>query len=234
MKSFSCAFLVPLFEKAKGRWIRFWMRFAGLTFTGRMATRLAAWAAPPYTARLYLSRLNRQGYVDPSVSIHHTDLKLGRNVFVADRVVLNQIEGGGRLEIGDDVFIFRDTIIATGHGKSGSVIIGSGTAIQPRCQIMGYVSPVVIGSSVMIAPNCLIYSYSHGTAAGQPMHAQPLESKGGVVIEDGAWLGAGVIVLDGVRIGNGAVVGAGSVVSRDIPAGAIAMGIPAKVIRMRS
>jgi acetyltransferase-like isoleucine patch superfamily enzyme len=59
-------------------------------------------------------------------------------------------------------------------------------------------------------------------------------SRGDILIEDDAWIGFGVIVLDGVHIGSGAVIGAGSVVTRDIPANAIAAGIPAKVIRMRS
>ena len=53
-------------------------------------------------------------------------------------------------------------------------------------------------------------------------------------MEDGVNLGFGVIVVDGVTIGKGAAVGAGSVVVQDIPPGAIAMGVPARVLRMRS
>jgi acetyltransferase-like isoleucine patch superfamily enzyme len=52
-------------------------------------------------------------------------------------------------------------------------------------------------------------------------------------LEDDVWLGLGVAVLEGVRIGRGAVIGAGAVVTRDIPAYAIAIGVPARVVRFR-
>ena len=54
-----------------------------------------------------------------------------------------------------------------------------------------------------------------------------------IIIGDGVWLGHGVIILPEVTIGNGAIIGAGSVVTKDIPAYAIAVGNPAKVIRYR-
>jgi acetyltransferase-like isoleucine patch superfamily enzyme len=60
-----------------------------------------------------------------------------------------------------------------------------------------------------------------------------LESKGNIIVGDDAWISFGVIVLGGVSIGPGAVVGAGSVVTRSIPDGAIAIGNPAKVVKMR-
>jgi acetyltransferase-like isoleucine patch superfamily enzyme len=53
------------------------------------------------------------------------------------------------------------------------------------------------------------------------------------VIEDDVWIGAHVTVLKGVRVGSGAVLGAGAVVTRDVPAGAIVAGVPAKVIGYR-
>ena len=53
----------------------------------------------------------------------------------------------------------------------------------------------------------------------------------GIVIEDGAWIGAGATVLDGVRVGRGAVVGANAVVSRDVPQHTVVVGIPARVVK---
>jgi acetyltransferase-like isoleucine patch superfamily enzyme len=66
------------------------------------------------------------------------------------------------------------------------------------------------------------------------MMEQGLYSNGPVVIEDDVWLGAGAIVLDGVRIGKGCIVGAGAVVTKDLPDYAIAIGVPAKVTKMRA
>jgi acetyltransferase-like isoleucine patch superfamily enzyme len=217
--------------ESKAFWTRFWMRYAGLDPIGRIATRLATWFAPPYTARIHLARLNTRGYIDPSAIIHHQQLRLGANIFVADRVVINQAHGGGPLELGDRVHIFRDTILATGQG--GRITIGADTFIQPRCQIMGYKGPIEIGRHVQIAPNCAFYSYDHSFAPGRPISGQPIQTKGGIIISDDCWLGFGVIVLDGVKIGKGAVVGAGSVVTRDVPDETIAFGVPARVVKRR-
>ena len=77
------------------------------------------------------------------------------------------------------------------------------------------------------------YPYDHGIAPNIPISEQPLHSKGGITIENGAWLGFGVIVLSGVRIGEGAVIGAGSVVTKDVLDGGVAVGVPARVVKVR-
>ena len=134
--------------------------------------------------------------------------------------------------MGDQVHILRDTIIETGFG--GSLTIGSKTTINPRCQVNAYLAPIRIGRGVQIAPNCALYSYDHGFAPGKTIRDQPIQTKGGIIIDDDVWLGFGVIVLSGVHIGKGSAVGAGSIVTHDIPDEAIAVGRPARVIKMRS
>jgi len=213
------------------RWTRFWMRYAGLNTFGRLATRLAALFAHPHKAREYLSRMHPKGYISANAIIYHSDLHLGAHVFMDDRVVIFQNDNGGPVRLGDRVYIYRDTILETGYG--GYLTIGTDSSIHPRCQINAYVGFIEIGSGVMIAPNCAFYPYDHGIAPEQPIGMQPLSSRGPISVGDEAWLGYGVIVLGGVRIGNGAVIGAGSVVTGDVPDGGIAVGVPARVIKMR-
>ena len=217
---------------ASTTWSRFWMQFAGLSYSGRFATWLASWFAPPYTARRYLARYHAKGYIDPSATIYHPQLRLDNNVFVGDRVLIFQDREGGSVELGDRVRLYSEIQIQT--GESGSLKIGADTCIQPRCQFSAYKAAIEIGCGVQIAPNCAFYPYTHGVAPGELIRQQPLQTKGGIVIDDDAWLGYGVIVLDGVRIGKGAVIGAGAVVTHDIPDGAIAVGAPARVVKLRS
>ena len=207
------------------------MHFSGLGITGRFATRMAAMFAPPYLARDYLSRLTDKPYIDPDAAIHHDGLSLGAQSFIADRVIIYRAAEGGGVTIGENSYVLRDCALETGQG--GSISIGEDTFLHPRCQVMAYVGDVVIGNHVAVAPNCAFYAYNHGFQLGELIKRQPLESRGGIRIGDGAWLGFGVIVLDGVTVGAGAVVGAGSVVTKDVPENAIVAGNPAQIMGTR-
>jgi acetyltransferase-like isoleucine patch superfamily enzyme len=146
-------------------------------------------------------------------------------------VTIYQSSGGGPVEVGDNVRIYRDTIIQTGQG--GSVKLAPNLVVQPRCQFSAYKGSIEIRSDAQIAPNCAFYPYNHGFSAGELIYKQPLSSKGGIIIGEDAWLGFGVIILDGVTIGKGAIIGAGSVVTKSIPDGSVAAGNPAKIIGTR-
>jgi acetyltransferase-like isoleucine patch superfamily enzyme len=185
-------------HQLQSAWTRFWMRSAGLTRWGRLATRFATWGVPPYKARSYLARLNRHGFIAPDASIFHADLRRGEHVFIGERVVIYQAQQGGPVEFGDGAHLHRDSIIETGLG--GSVVIGARTHIQPRCQFSGYKGSIRIGCGVQIAPYCAFYPYDHGIAAGELISSQPIHSKGDIVVGDDAWLGVGVYVLDGARL----------------------------------
>ena len=99
---------------------------------------------------------------------------------------------------------------------------------------------ITIGSNVLIAPNVQIYTATHPIDLNERL--TPVETAEGVeyvrhtfalpvTIEDGCWIGGGVIILPGITIGKGSVIGAGSVVTRNIPANSLAAGNPCKVIR---
>lgn len=212
-------------------WMWFWMRFSGQSFLGKVSTRLASWFAPPYYERRRLARYHRRGYIDPNATIYHRDLQLGNHIFIGDRVIIYQDKKGGKVKLNDRVHLYGDLCIQT--GEEGTVTIDADTHIQPRCQFSAYKAPIKIGSSVQIGSNCAFYSYNHGIAPNRLIKEQSLETKGGITISDDVWLGHGVIVLDGVHIGKGAVIGAGSVVTHSIPENAIAVGIPARVVKMR-
>ncbi|HET6435859.1 MAG TPA: acyltransferase [Xanthomonadaceae bacterium] len=87
---------------------------------------------------------------------------------------------------------------------------------------------VVFGDDVRVGP------HARFLAAGHDVDDPGFRETGGdIVVGDGSWVGAGVLVLQGVRIGRGAVVAAGSVVNRDVPDFAIVAGCPARVVRYR-
>ncbi len=207
------------------------MLFAGMSPAGRLATWLATLFAPPYYGRQDFAWWNRKGYISPKAEICHEGLIVGSNVFIDDRVLIYHLKDGGPVELGDRVHLYRDTIIQT--GQNGSISIGAYSYIQPRCTFSAFKGSIKIGEAVQIAPNCSFYSYDHGSVAGVKIIKQPLQTKGDIIIEDDVWIGVGVIVLSGVIVGKGAVVAAGSVVTQKVPAGAIVMGVPARVMKMR-
>jgi len=115
---------------------------------------------------------------------------------------------GRNLTVGDDVDFALEVLVESGGG-------------------------IQIGDRVLIGYRTQIFSANHIIpAAGEQVFSAGRVAKG-VVIESDVWLGASCIVLPGVRIGAGAVVGAGSVVTKDIPAMAVVAGNPACLVRMR-
>lgn len=185
----------------------------------------------PYHSRAFLADLSPRGFVAHTAAVSHPGIHLGANVYIGDNVVALCFKDGGPVELHDRVHIYGDTFIQTGSG--GRITIGAETHIQPGCHVAAFVSGITIGRNVEIASGCAFYCYDHGVVLGELIMKQALQSKGGITVGDGAWLGHGVTVLDGVRIGVGAVIGAGAVVVRDIPENAIAAGVPARVIKMR-
>jgi acetyltransferase-like isoleucine patch superfamily enzyme len=113
--------------------------------------------------------------------------------------------------------------------QSPKIYIGTGTYINRNTFLDASLS-LKIGRDCAIGPGCYLTDHDHdvqsdGAPLEQPLIAKPTK------ICDRVWLGANVVVLKGVTIGENAIIGAGSVVTKDIPARTVAVGVPARVIR---
>lgn len=137
------------------------------------------------------------------------------------------LEGGAALDRGVSLICSSPL-----RGKGDKLIIRSGTYVN-RFTIFDAHGRIEIGRDCMIGPHCYLTDANHGTTPLEPVKFQEMKTAP-VVIEDEVWIGAHVTILPGVRIGKGAVVGAGSVVTRDIPSHAVAIGVPADILRERS
>lgn len=136
----------------------------------------------------------------------------------------------GEFRIGEGAFISRGCIIS---GKDGPLEIGPRATIGAACVLYAS-NRLVIGADTMLAAQCYVGGGRYTTRGrlDLPISQQP-EPRRGVVIEEGCWLGAGVVVIDGVRIGRGAVVAAGAVVIHDIEPYAVVAGVPARQLARR-
>lgn len=114
------------------------------------------------------------------------------------------------------------------------ISIGEGCHIGERCYLWAGDSTgrIEIGDHVSLAPEVFITASDYQFVAGRPFRDQPKRERD-VRIGNDVWLGARVVVTAGVVIGDGCIVGAGAVVTRDLPPGSIAAGVPAKVIGNR-
>ena len=139
-------------------------------------------------------------------------------------------DGPGRIEFGPGAWIEQGAVL---HAFGGSIRLGRDLFLGPHTVIYGH-GGVEIGDSCLIAMHCRIVSSNHTVPPfGTDIRSQPdvlLPTR----IGRDVWLGAGVTVLGGVTIGDGCIVGAGAVVTKDLPPGAIAHGIPAQVRDFRS
>ncbi len=139
------------------------------------------------------------------------------------------IRNHGRMLIGDRVRLV--STIATTElvaGENGALEIGEGAFINYGCSIAADLL-VRIGPRCNIGTHVIIMDNDFHRLEPHRRDEKP-ESRP-IILEENVWLGGRVIVLNGVTIGKNSVIGAGSVVTRDIPANVVAAGVPARVIR---
>lgn len=113
--------------------------------------------------------------------------------------------------------------------------LGDGVTIGARCMIWAGPSDagrIVVGKNALFAPDVLVTAANYRYNDGQPVAAQAMD-EAAVTIGRDVWIGARAIILPGARIGDGAIIAAGAVVRGEIPAMAVAAGVPAKVVSER-
>jgi acetyltransferase-like isoleucine patch superfamily enzyme len=154
-----------------------------------------------------------------------------REAFVRWPVHGNVLEAlrEGRLEVGPHALLEPGVwITAPGQAR---VRIGEGTFLNLGVMVAS-TALVEIGAHCMLANGCFVTDGNHRfDDPDMPITWQGFTSKGPTRIGDNTWLGANVVVTSGVTIGERCVIGANSVVTTDIPAGSIAAGAPARVLK---
>jgi acetyltransferase-like isoleucine patch superfamily enzyme len=161
---------------------------------------------------------------------HPHKIRIGDNVVIDDNCLIDaKGDRNSGITIADGVFLGRNTILSC---KGGDITLDAGVNVGFNCEVFS-ASRVRIGARTLLAAYCYVVGGDHEYKdSTRPVLEQGRTSKG-VAIGAGAWLGAGVKVLDGAIIGDGAIVGAGAVVRGEIPASAIAVGMPARVVGSR-
>ena len=140
------------------------------------------------------------------------------------------------ISIGNHSSILSHGILETSSAfhQCPSLTIGNHVFIGEYCHIT-CANRISIGNGVLTGRFVLITDNAHGGSTYSDMKThplcRPLISKGEVVIHDHVWIGDKVTILPGVHIGEGAIIGAGSVVTKDIPAFSVAVGNPAQVLK---
>lgn len=161
---------------------------------------------------------------------HPHKVRIGANVVIDDNCLVDaKGETNAGITIGSGVFVGRNSILSC---KNGDIELGDGANVGFNCEIFS-ASRVTIGRDTLLAAYCYVIGGDHDFSDPSAAVLAQGRRSSGVTIGRGAWLGAGAKILDGVSIGDRAIVGAGAVVRDAVPDGAIAVGIPARVIGQR-
>lgn len=131
----------------------------------------------------------------------------------------------GRVSIGENAYFNAD---------GGNIAIADGVAFNTDTNLnASFGGRIQIGINCLIGPGVVMRTANHiYSDPGRFIRDQGHDIQD-ITIEDDCWLGANVIVVGGVKIGKGSVIGAGSIVTKDIPSMSVAVGVPARVIKIR-
>jgi acetyltransferase-like isoleucine patch superfamily enzyme len=140
-----------------------------------------------------------------------------------------EIGRGARLHLGRWCWIGDGCKIRVHEGE---VRIGAKTVLGQECTISAF-QHVSIGRECILADRVMLIDFDHGVVdVERPIRQQGIYKRD-VRVGHNVWIGYGACFLRGVTVGDNAVVGTSAVVTKDLPANAVAAGVPARVLRMR-
>lgn len=184
---------------------------------------------------LYRSILKTSGLVgiEEYVQITHAkNIEIGRNVFIGKNSFIGGSDGG--IVLGDNTCLVGNCYVNgfNYQEKTGNkIVFGKNVVLSQGCIVHGH-SGVTIGDNTIVGPCTTFVSGNHGdvTRSTDYRFAKIITTTP-IRIGSNVWIGTNVSVLPGVTIGDNSVIGAGSVVTRDVPANVIYAGNPAKELR---
>jgi acetyltransferase-like isoleucine patch superfamily enzyme len=142
-----------------------------------------------------------------------------------------------KFEIGRDAVVRLGRWSWIGAGTKirvheGEFEIGAKTVLGQECTISAF-QHIAIGRECVIADRVMLIDFDHGVVeVERPIRAQGIYKRD-VNVGCNCWIGYGACILRGVTVGDNSVIGANTVVTKDLPANAVAAGTPARVLRMR-
>lgn len=145
---------------------------------------------------------------------------LGENCFISSLAAVDC----DSLTLGDRSYI------AAGAYLTGDIHVGADCSINPYTVVRGRVT---LGAGVRMGAHTSLLGFNHTMDDPDvPVFRQPLTSRG-ITVGDDVWIGSHVVVLDGIEVGERSVLAAGAVVTKDVPAGAVVGGNPARLLKWR-
>jgi len=185
--------------------------------------------------RIYFKKAKGIIFIGKRTSIRSKKkIEIGKSVYIGDYVEINALSKNG-VKIGNNVSIHKYSIIdCTGvlRNIGEGIEIGNNVGISAYCyiQVRG---KIIIKDNVLFGPGVIIISENHNFSdLEKPINLQG-ETRKGVIIEEGVWIGARATILDGVKIGKNSIIAAGSVVTKNVPEYCIVAGVPATIIKYR-
>lgn len=158
---------------------------------------------------------------------HPHKIHIADNVVIDDNCLLDA-KGATNdgIRIGTRAFVGRNTILSC---KNGDIDIGDGANIGFNCEVFS-ASRVSIGRDTLVAAYAYLVGGDHDVTDASKAVIEHQRTSKGIAVGAGAWIGAGATIFDGVTIGDRSIVGASAVVRSDVPPGATAVGVPARIV----